>query len=470
MEKTTFGFSRRSFLKNLSIGGLALSPLVHAYRAEASTGVKPRLLIIGLEHGPGGKGMATGTETNFTVSPWLTPLNQIKKHVTLIDGVQGTWWGNAHNVSYAHMLTGSNNPKGGGPRNASIDCFLEDTLGRGAIPPMRVAINRSHSGSSGGRTICYDKSGNAKGFYSPSSAYSVLMANLANTSGNQQKAKALLARRKQLFDDLNKDLVSLRARISSNERARVDAFVQTLKASASELGLNGTVDLTNTCVAPGTKPPPYNTWKNIADKAQHSYNMAFQHVKAAFSCGLTQLGVMWITQPSYAEFTWVDSKGKTQTGPPNSCTKGFHQCVAHYGTNKDARLCFEGAVRYNIQQIVNFAKDLDKIKELNGKSLLENTIIMVTGEVGSGSHEVNQKPIILIGGSGAPGLRTGRYLKQQTMSFHDKGTPDAVMKYGPRTVSKVTEADLLRELCGAMGAPQKTFGMSYLNRGSIALT
>jgi hypothetical protein len=469
-EKKIFTFSRRSFVKNLSIAPLALSPLITAYRAEASGKVKPRLLLIGLEHGPGGRGMATGTETNFTPSAWLSPLNEIKKHVILLDGVQGTWWGNAHNVSYGHVFTGSNDPKTNKPRNASIENFLEEKLGRGSIPPMRVVVHRYHSAASGGRSISYDKNGQVQGFYSASAAYDVLMRNLSSNSQNQKKAQALLARRKQLFSDLNKDISSLRSRISSNERQRLDSFLTTLQSSAAELGLNGNAQQVNTCVPPTLKPPGYNDWKKIADKAQHNFNLAFTHLKAAFSCNLTQFGMMWITQPDWASFTWKDSSGKTRQGPPNNCTTGFHQCAAHYGTDADARLCFEGSVKYNIQQVVNFAKDLDKIKEANGRTLLENTMIVITGEVGSGNHEVNQKPVVIIGGSGAPGLRTGRYLKMPTMSFHDKGTPDAIMNGKARTVSNRTEADLLRELCSAMGAPQKTFGMPYLNRGRIPLT
>ncbi len=131
MEKDTTFVSRRSFLKSLSIAPLALSPLLTAIRAEANGAVKPRLLYIALAHGPGGKGMATGSETLFTPSPWLSPLERIRPHVILLDGLQGTWWGNAHTVSYRHVLTGCNPPEGSGRTglvNPSIDVVLGDAL------------------------------------------------------------------------------------------------------------------------------------------------------------------------------------------------------------------------------------------------------------------------------------------------------------------------------------------------------
>ncbi|MCB9642175.1 MAG: DUF1552 domain-containing protein [Myxococcales bacterium] len=469
MEKNSTTVSRRSFVKYLSIAPLAFSPLLTALRAEAAGVVKPRLLYISMAHGPGGKGMATGSETIFTPSPWLSPLERIKRHVILVDGLQGTWWGNAHNVSYRHVLTGCNPPEGSGRTglvNPSIDVVLGDAL-KGNIPAFRLHVRAGNGTSSngGGQSICYSANGSALTLQSARDANKVLLNNIG---AGPNQVVALQKKQKRLLDEMKDDLKSLSLRINANERTRVAEMAKAFDEATSALGLLGRVDVGGICQQPKAFAAPSGM-----DNFGQNLKMQLEHMKLAFACGLTQVGVMTLSEVPHDTYSWSDQLGKSHVGKPCP-TEDFHQCVAHYNSDPDRRLCFEGSVRYQINHIVDFAQQLDQIKEANGKSMLENTVIVITGEVGDGSHEVRQKPHIIIGGSGAPGLRTGRFLKVPTMSGRmakagDTGAIDGDVSVNGAFSSR-TEADLLRDLLGAMGVPQNTFGSPYLNRGRVGLS
>ncbi len=267
---------------------------------------------------------------------------------------------------------------------------------------------------------------------------------LNNIGAGQSGAAALQKKQKRLLDELKDDLKSLSLRINSNERVRVEEMAKAFDDATRDLGLLGRVDVGGVCQQPKTFVSPTG-----ADTFAQVLKLQLDHVKLAFACGLTQVAVMTLSEVPHDTYPWIDQSGKTKTGKPCP-TEDFHQCVAHYNNDTERRLCFEGSVRYQLEHIVNFAQGLDQIKEANGKTMLENTLIVITGEVGDGSHEVRQKPHILIGGRGALGLRTGRYLKIPTMSGTLAKAGDAGSIDGDVTLngaySARTEADLLRDI------------------------
>src|SRR5690606_37241123 len=71
----------------------------------------------------------------------------------------------------------------------------------------------------------------------------------------------------------------------------------------------------------------------------------------------------------------------------------FHHEHAHGNTDTwwDTRVDFAS-------RIANFVGDLAAITDVDGRSLLDNTLIVLSGEVGDGRHDVLRKGHILVGG------------------------------------------------------------------------
>lgn len=461
---------RRSFLKKLgaaSVGSLAFGPLVMASRAMAETGVKPRLLMIHFGHGLGGPGMATGTTDNFTLAPRFSPLNDIKEHLTLIDGLFGTWWGNAHNVSYVHMYTGSSDPNNAStfsaPRSPSIDYLIEQKLGRGILPTVRF--------SSGGnnKLFCFDKNLQPLVYQSLANLNKSILNNIGGVKTSDQKQQFLNAKRKKLLDDLAGDLRILKGRINADEQIKLEYQLESIQTASSNLGLSKRAEVGGAC----TKPQAYSNKLSGGDRYNRFLDLSFEHIKILFACNLTQMCMFTAGSVHQDAFEWKDSAGRIQKGISKFCTeegrKDFHQCLAHYKSAEE-RLVYEASITHFLTKLTNFCKQLDTIQEPNGKSLLENTMIVVNGEVGDGGHDRNRKPVLVIGGRGAPGLKTGRYIRVPQQQGWNITTPDGQINLGrTRQISMRTEADLLREVAEVMGLKLKTVGSPYLNRGRIGL-
>ncbi|MCB9641267.1 MAG: DUF1552 domain-containing protein [Myxococcales bacterium] len=462
--KTTFYPTRRDFLKYLSISGLAFSPLVTASRALAATGAQSRLLLVPISHGMGGRNMATGTETNFTPAQWLAPFAEIQKHVIFIDGLLGTFWGNAHDVSYSHVFTGSVQPGTASftlPRSASLDVLLEAKLGRKVLPVQRLGVNEWGGGGSLAKSYSYDTRFQPLPFqFDPTQAFQAIVNNISGVGAPQEKLSALAQKRRKLLDEATADIRALRQRIGPKERQKLDFHLEAIQNASANLGLNQKVTVGGHCQKPSalTGTSNYELW----------LRQQLLNLKTAFSCNLAQIAVLDLSQLNHDLYEWKDESGKTRRGQP-CADKDFHQCVAHY-SNSEQRLCYEGSVLWFARKMVDFAKELDAITEDNGKTMLENTIIVITGEVGDGQHETLSKPHIIIGGSGAPKLRTGRYLKIPLYEDDYLRTPEGNHTlYGKQKISTRTEADLWKEIAGAMGMPVQTFGQPYLNKGSIGI-
>lgn len=454
--------SRRRFLKGLGIGSLAFSPLVTASRALANTGVKPRLAIFMIAHGIGGPGLATGTETKFTLAPRLDPLKDIQQHVTLVDTLLGVWWGNFHSASLPMSLTASCDPNStqAAPRPAgpSIDALLHHHLGGGIMPPLR--LGKTGSGNS---NYCWDMKRRPLPMLDPSQSNNLLRNVIKSPTGTSSLTPRSI-RQKHLLDGAVKDLKALNSRISPSERIKLESQLDALSQTRSMYGLSKQVESKGAC----QRPAVFNNTAAKNSYASWLYNTQskFDDIKLAFQCNLTNYAVVTFGEPHNQHIKWKDTSGKSQVGRPCN-TLSFHHCVAHFSSDRDRRLCYEGSVREYMRHIVNFAKELDKVKEANGKTMLENTIIVVSGDLGNGNHNCIEKPYVLIGGRGAPGLRTGRYI--------DIPTGNRLVVPGGRTHQKNTcstrtEADLWREICNAMGHKTKQFGVhKELNMGNIGI-
>ena len=108
-------------------------------------------------------------------------------------------------------------------------------------------------------------------------------------------------------------------------------------------------------------------------------------IRVAFTNDSHRVAVLGIGEER-EQFTWKDSNGKTITG--QSQFKSFHEDIAHYkGKGEDNSRAYIGWTTANAQKIVNFVQDLKKTIDIDGKPLIDNTMIVLTGEVGNGHHD-----------------------------------------------------------------------------------
>ncbi len=471
---------RRTFLKGLAAGGLGASLLSSRVALGRETDAPLRVMLVPLTHGWGRDlnfASFTGTsEFDFTIPDPLTGLNPIKDQCVFVDGVRGTLWGNAHDVSYSDIFT------------AAVPWEENDSeqLGAHFPEPMGPSLDHvvaSHYGSqvlrvsagyrSWGRRsnpICFDDSARVlDSFWEPHTAYDAIIGPIRDASAPAQPGRD--AARAQLFDYMRRDTDRMLTRVTGSERMKLEGYVDAFVRLGERLQSRAEITLTE---------------DQIPDRPENSpsFNASVDHyldmIRLVFQADTHRCAVLGFGQ-GVDSWQWRDASGNVQTGNPWG--SDFHHNVAHHGNSHEdaerARLAYEGWVDWYVQKIVGFTNTLAMVPDVDGNSLLDNTIIMLTGEVGTGTHDTRNKLHVLIGGGSRlqrgrwinaplvdPRNRDGVFIGGQTRSGEQVTSG---LNYG-RHLSIWHTADVLAEIARLAGVPGVDgFGLAASNLAPMPL-
>jgi hypothetical protein len=394
-----------------------------------------------------------GDEFNFSFPPGLAPLNSIKDQCLVVDGLLTLGhWGNNHDLSYADIFTGGvpmgetgSAYDGHMPLSAtpSLDFLLQEASGK---PTLRLSAGYRSWGVQY-HPLSIDRAGNVMPFYTSAyDAYSSVFKNLpTDPDGGSavDDAEALLVNR--IFSTIRNPAQRQMATLGGNEQEKIRRYLQAINSVEDKrkpaVALNGGFTLSQT---------PVRGQPRLTD-VEHYLDM----IKVAFANHLTTTAVLGI-------------------GDIHSISQ-FHHEHAHGDTDTwwDTRIDFATS-------IANFARSLAAITDLDGRSLLDNTLIVLSGEVGDGHHDVLRKGHILVGGGSR--IQTGRYLKldliegqsniDKLMREDAKGIAQRQINFGNKRIMQVgsrTNADLLRDIGNIAGLSLNEFGLPTQNKGYVLL-
>lgn len=446
MKHTQKTVSRRNLIKGLGVVGLL--PMAKVNQLLAATSEAPlRVLFVVLQHGWGTSNRPMVVEgEDFTFPDGLDPFNSIKSQCTAVDGLIGLGeWGNNHDLSYADILTGgvpygvtSSAFDGHMPLSVtpSIDYLLEQKSG---LPAYRFSAGYRSWGVQY-HPLSFDHNSTILPFHTTAvSAYDSLFKNLtdAELSGEnvQSQEAAMLSK---VFQFVRAPAQRQLDSVPLAEKDKLERYLLAVEHLESKnettVGYSGSERLSAMPVKGQSK----------LEDLDHYLDM----MKVAFANGLTTTGVVGIG----------DIHGITD----------FHHTHAHAVTDTwwDTRREFS-------QSIVNFANALDQITDFDGSSLLDNTLIVMTGEVGDGKHNLINKGHLMVGGGNH--LNVGRVIKPESLARTEARAllrEDANGALQPQlrwssTASSRTNADLFREIGNLAGLSLSEFGLPSQNRGDV---
>lgn len=478
MPDTTFPnrqLARRSFIKSLA--GLGLLSTLQAEQLFAQTRAPVRVLFVPLQHGWGGGGGSlgsiSGSEFEFQLPDYWRPFDAIKQHCVFVDGLRGTFWGNAHDASYSDILTAAvpvnaaNEPSLGGPFPMpvapSIDFLLEEYY---RMPALRLSARYSSWGAAY-HPLSFNRRQENLGYYR--TAYEAYNSVFTSTSAPEQIDTSVDPVVAELFPYLSQDTQRIIQTIRTGDETQRNKLLGYLdavtavqqKAEARASGGAATAMLRNV---------PARV-QSLGQEIDHCLDM----VRVAFSNDTHRVAVVGMGEQNNA-FTWTNEAGVNHVGH-SSYTGDFHHDVAHYneGKPRDAELAYIGWTQYYAQKIANFALDLHNTVDTDGKPLLDNTVIVLTGEVGNGTHDRRHKPHIVIGGGGGA-IRTGRWYQTPRADARDIGSRDAGGTY--RSIASTTSwlggqhshfshADLFTRIANLAGLNIPSVGIDSMNVGPL---
>jgi hypothetical protein len=282
-------FSRRQALRGLGAGTALLGGMLRSARAEAAPG---NLRAVFFFHANGSHHAWTpqGNGDAFTLTPHIAALEPVRKDVTILRGLtlaRGT--GNAHKAATFSAL-------GAGSPTSFDQVLAEGVKGTAPLASLELAFGFTQGG--GGKVPSLSQS---KGVFLPAernpvAAYQRLAARISPAPMTQDvpSMQRGLTAKKSVLDYLRRDAERFRTRIGSDERSKVDLYLESLREV--ERGVGGFAEgLAPAAGCAKSAPPPEALGYEckIADMPKVS-RLTSDLMAAGLACGVTRvMTMMW---------------------------------------------------------------------------------------------------------------------------------------------------------------------------------
>jgi len=437
--------TRRNALKGL--GTVVALPWMESLAVAAPQGtgeVAANLTRLAFVYVPNGAHMQDWTPSSTgkleKLPEILSPLDAYKSHLNVFSGLaldkaraNGDGPGD-HARAMSVFLTGRQPRKTHGADirvGQSADQHVATVIGdQTRFPSVELGIER------GGQ------SGNCDSGYS--CAYS---ANLSWRSENTPNAKEIDPRLvfERLFGSNDpKELGEARAKREAYNKSVLDFVTEDVKGLSNKLGsgdqrkldeyltavreVEQRIERMKQAAAERTPPAKPNlTMPNrIPSDFQEHVRLMCDLMVLAFQTNLTRV----ITLP-------FANDGSNRSYKTINVSEGHHE-LSHHQNNAEKQAKIKKINTYHTEQLAYLIGKMQSVKEANGKTLLDNMMLVYGSGIGDGNrHNHDELPILLIGKGG--GIESGKHTK------FSKDTP---------------LMNLYLSLFEKMGAPTKSFGDS----------
>ncbi len=446
---------RRSFLGGVGASAAALLGGAFERQAFGQAAAPKRLLVLYMPNSnirenwvPGGGRVvgASGDAATFTLNKANSTLEPVRQYMTMVDGLDlKKVGGDPHGSGIIRLMTGGTiragegaaDPGGGTlgegnlPLLPSIDQVLADksTLLKG--PPVYSLQLAGDTRADEGRTdvhlrvMSYDlQLKPMPPEVAPTSTFTRLFGNIMSggTPEGQEAVARALAQEKSVLDFVKADLARLDQRLPTDQKPKLESHLAAIQEY--ERTLIGTPG-GNMVTIP---PAPALVESNVSANHKTIVEQYFGITKLAFQLDLTRV------------VTMMFGSGNSQIVVPGvaGLTKGIHPTAHDYEVEPLTQ-----ATAWYCDLVAKLVLELQATPDIDGSSLLDNTIVVLASEVGQ-YHEFENIPFVMFGGSKL-GLKGGRCLH-----------------YSGRTPSDVWTA-----VSGAFGVPMTSFGDAQYNKGPL---
>jgi hypothetical protein len=325
------------------------------------------------------------------------------------------------------LLAGSFQGAGGPAGNAdriSVDQFIASRIGTTtAFQSLEFGVRVI--GGAPLNTISYSGANQPNvPIYDPTQMYTRLFAN-SNLSKSQ--LSQLLVERKSVLDFLQSDIGVLETRLTSDDKARLDAHLTGIRSMEQQLTSSASA-----CTPPAVPPTlDPNDMTNFPAIGKLQMDMML----LALSCGMTNVATfMWANADSWQYYPFAGA---------NEEHHGTSHCDDSDSANVNNLVLMN---TWQAQQVTYMLDQLAATQEADGSTMLDNTVLLWGNELGVGNtHSYKNIPWMLAGGAGGY-FKTGRFLQY----------PD------------VPHNNLLVSVCNAMGfSDVTTFGIPGVCTGAL---
>lgn len=403
---------RRTFLKaaGATLALPLLDAMIPAATALAQTPAKsvPRLgyvfVPMGTDHA---RWTPTGGDTLGELSPILSPLEAVKKQITVITNLelQNSYPGthDTSNSGYLSAAFAKHTESSDYHLGITADQIAAKQIGQMTrLPSLELAmdLNPLAGVCNNGYACVYQNnlSWSSATTPLPSEAHPRLVfERLFGEGGTAAERAALLKSRASLLDAFNEDIGKLKRAVGSGDKVRVDQYLDTVREIERQIQRAETADNSE---LPVDVERPIGVPADFGEHATLMYDLQVLALQADITRIITFQFTRELTNRTYP-----------QIGVPEP-----HHPTSHHGNDP---VKMEKIAQIGTYHVSLFAKFLEKLQATpdGDGSLLDNTIYLYGSGMGNPSlHDHLNLPILVAGGA-ATGLRGGRHIR------YEKGTP-----------------------------------------------
>lgn len=394
-------FQRRSFLRGLGGASLAL-PHLNAMAATAkSDSVPTRMVCVGLNFGFVPQlFFPEETGPNYELSERLEPLKKLRNDFTVFSGLDHGVNGQGGHGGVHAYLSGvlSKNSAGMPEANISIDQKAAQLVGAETrYPSMQLA-----SGNDPNNMISWSASGVSNPPVSNVRKIYDLLFHSVDPS-MQKTTQAKYAARTSILDLVKTDADYLKRNMGVRDRAKLEQYFNSVREVEKRLAQSSEwLD----------RPKPAVDY-TLADAAD---NLDFlERVPLYYD-----LMTLALQTDSTRVITLALADIGANYGGFN-ITRGYHQ-LTHHGKVPEYITELSIIEQFHMNQLARFLRQLKAVEESNGKTLLDNSMVLFGSGMGNASSHSNKNlPLILAGG----GFKHGEHKSYFKDEAKRKATPAA---------------------------------------------
>jgi len=407
-------FSRRRFLRGAgaAIALPAMASLMpgNAFAARAKAAAPTRMGFVYVPNGaiPAAWWPAGDGGTDFVLSPTLSPLAKVQKHLQVISGLEdlcadpGPDGAGDHARAGGTFLTGVRIKKTAGSdihAGISIDQVVANQIGhqtRFASLELSCDVVRKSGECDSGYACAYEynmawRSHNQP--LAPEHNPQFVFERLFGEGPVQQRVANLQRRQAEqnsILDYVLTDAKSVNGKLDGRDKQKLDQYLTSVREIEQRIELTRKMKVQNPEIdAPAGVPANY---------AEHVALM-FDMLLLAFQTDSTRVATLLMAR-----------EGSNRPFADIGIASGHHD-LTHHKNSPEIIAKVQEIDRWYVQRLAAFLEKMEATKDVDGESLLSHSMIMYgSGNADGNRHSHDNLPIVVAGG-GSGALKTGRYLK-----------------------------------------------------------
>jgi len=415
--------SRRTLLRGLGttvalpmFDAMASTRLLTAAEQEVSPPLRMAFLYV-----PNGMHMADWTPsqegTEYELTPTLQGIKKYRESFNVLTGLtldgaraHGDGGGD-HARSVAAFLTGAHPRKTNGAdiqNGVSIDQVTAEQVGKATrFSSLELGLEASAQAGNcdSGYSCAYASNMSWRGptnpvakEIDPGAVFDRLFA--GQTSKETRRAKTTREKyRKSVLDFVLEDAKSLHQKLPAVDRRKLDEYLYSVRDVENRLVGVERLEFTEEGVPDFPRPAGVPQ-----DLAKHS-ELMFDMMTLAMQTDSSRILSFMFT-----------NAGSNRSYPEIGVSEGHHES-SHHGKSEHKQQNIAKINRFHVDRFAYFLSRLSQVRENNGKTLLENSMVVYGSGISDGDRHNHDDLPILLAGTGAGRIQTGRHIR------HENGTP-----------------------------------------------